>query len=44
MCTCLQIELGFLMVGHTHEDVDQTFSCLSRYLKKNSAVTLEGVC
>jgi len=31
------------MVGHTHEDIDQHFSCLSRYLKKNSAVTLEGI-
>ena len=30
------------MVGHTHEDIDQHFSCLSRYLRKNSAVTMEG--
>ena len=30
------------MVGHIHEDIDQNFSCLSRYLKKNSAVTLDG--
>lgn len=38
-----QIELGFLMVGHTHEDIDQHFSCLSRYLRKHSALTLEGM-
>ena len=38
----VQIELGFLMVGHTHEDIDQHFSCLSRYLRKHSAETLEG--
>ena len=38
-----QIELGFLMVGHTHEDIDQYFSCLSRYLRKHSAETLEGM-
>lgn len=30
------------MVGHTHEDVDQSFSLLSRYLHKNSAVSMEG--
>ena len=37
-----QIELGFLMVGHTHEDVDQRFSRLSQYLSKNSASTIAG--
>ena len=37
-----QIELGFLMVGHTHEDIDQTFSCLSRYLRKHDAITMPG--
>ena len=30
------------MVGHTHEDIDQTFSCLSRYLRKHDAVTMPG--
>ena len=24
------------MVGHTHEDIDQMFSCISTYLRKNS--------
>jgi len=34
--------MGFLMVGHTHEDIDQSFSCLSRHLQKNDALTSEG--
>ena len=27
-------------VGHTHKDIDQMFSCFSRYLKSNNAITL----
>lgn len=38
----LQIELGFLVVGHTHEDVDQSFSCLARFLQKHDALTPAG--
>lgn len=38
-----KIELGFLMVGHTHEDIDQSFSCLSRYLRKHDALTMPGM-
>lgn len=30
------------MVGHTHEDIDQTFSCLSRHLQKCDALTMRG--
>ena len=30
------------MVGHTHEDIDQVFSHVSTYLKKNSVYTDEG--
>lgn len=30
------------MVGHTHEDIDQHFSCLSRYLQKHPALTMAG--
>jgi hypothetical protein len=37
-----QIELGFLMVGHTHEDIDQFFSKFSQYLRHNAAHTLPG--
>ena len=32
--------MSFLIVGHTHEDVDQTFSKISHALNKNDAVTL----
>lgn len=28
------------MVGHTHEDVDQLFSCISRPLSKINALTI----
>ena len=38
----IQIELGFLMVGHTHEDIDQFFSKFSQYLQRNAAHTLPG--
>lgn len=38
----LQIEMGFLMVGHTHEDIDQSFSCLSRLLRKVDSLTITG--
>ena len=30
------------MVGHTHEDVDQVFSRVSTYLKRNSVYTVKG--
>ena len=36
----LQIKLSFLVVGHTHEDIDQMFSCFSRHLSKKDARTL----
>ena len=29
-----QVYVGFLMVGHTHEDIDQFFSTISAWLKK----------
>ena len=28
--------MSFLMVGHTHEDIDQRFSCISRTLKHDA--------
>lgn len=31
------------MVGHTHEDIDQMFSCVSRRLLKTSAMTLKDL-
>ena len=35
-----QIKISFLLVGHTHEDIDQMFSCISRRLSKQNARTL----
>lgn len=29
-----KVKLSYLIVGHTHEDIDQYFSCISRYIKK----------
>ena len=34
----LQVMMGFLPVGHTHEDIDQLFSCVSRKLKHCAAL------
>jgi hypothetical protein len=43
-CQCtykysLVLQVAFLMPGHTHEDIDQRFSVLSRYLKIHDAIT-----
>ena len=35
-----QVHLSFLIVGHTHEDVDALFSKISQKLKKNDAETI----
>ena len=35
-----KVKLSFLVVGHTHEDIDQYFSCISRFIKK----MLKSVC
>lgn len=35
------IEVGFLPVGHTHEDIDQVFSQTSARLRANTAITLD---
>jgi hypothetical protein len=34
------VTVCFLIVGHTHEDIDQFFSTLSRYLDKRNVGTL----
>ena len=34
-----QIKLSFLMVGHTHEDIDGMFGCFSKKLKRQNATT-----
>jgi len=33
------VEVGFLPVGHTHEDIDQGFSVLSRHLRRVDALS-----
>ena len=38
----IQVKIGFLPVGHTHEDIDQLFSCISRKLKHSNALTIPG--
>ncbi len=38
-----QVEVGFLPVGHTHEDIDQTFSRTSDRLRCNNAITLSDL-
>ena len=36
-----KIKIGFLMVGHTHEDVDQLFSRFSQRLGWNESKTIQ---
>ena len=36
-----EVEIHYLLVGHTHEDIDQYFSTLSRRLDRRSALTYE---
>lgn len=33
-----KIKAGFLMVGHTHEDIDQMFSVIATFLKRESVI------
>jgi hypothetical protein len=35
-----EVQLGFLMVGHTHEDIDALFGNISKWLKRNNALTV----
>ena len=35
---CKEVFFSFLLVGHTHEDIDQLFSTLSRFMKRLTAV------
>jgi hypothetical protein len=36
-----EVEMGFMIVGHTHTDVDAMFSVISRKLKERNAYTIE---
>ena len=38
-----QVHLSFLIVGHTHEDVDAGFSKISEKLRRNDAETLDSL-
>ncbi|XP_067660460.1 uncharacterized protein [Haliotis asinina] len=38
-----KVKLSFLMVGHTHEDVDQLFSVFARELRQRRAATCEAL-
>lgn len=38
-----KIKVSFSVVGHTHENIDQMFSCFARRLAKNDAHTLEAL-
>lgn len=41
-----KVIVGFLPVGHTHEDIDQFFSRIAMFMRKHGAMTREefGVC
>ena len=39
----IQIKINFLMVGHTHEIIDQVFSRLGVQIKNQNILTLEGM-
>ena len=39
-----KIKVSYLIVGHTHEDVDQYFSCISRYIRKTLKQLLSVEC
>jgi len=36
-----EVSASFLPIGHTHADIDQTFSCTARRLRNNNAITME---
>ena len=38
----MQVKINFLMVGHTHEDIDQFFSKIRDFLLKHNVCTLDG--
>jgi hypothetical protein len=38
-----QVDLMFLRVGHTHENIDQMFSCFARQLRKKPAYSLPAL-
>ena len=37
------IKMGFLPVGHTHEDIDQAFSRIAVHLNRNDAIDMDKI-
>jgi hypothetical protein len=35
-----KVKIGFLVIGHTHEDIDECFSYLSKMLKQQNNYVL----
>ena len=35
-----KVKIGFMLVGHTHDQIDQMFSTISKKLARNDAFTL----
>ena len=38
-----EIQASFLPIGHTHADIDQSFSAISSHLRQNDAVTMDDL-
>jgi hypothetical protein len=38
-----KVKLGFLVVGHTHEDIDGCFGCLSKKLREENNYILANL-
>ena len=41
--TNLQVQMNFLPVGHTHEDVDQLFSKIGEKIRKSGSESIPGM-
>lgn len=39
-----EVQVSFLPIGHTHEDIDQSFFCTARRIRSNNAATLIEFC
>ena len=39
-----EVKMGFPHVGHTHEDIEQIFSIISRELKSRDLLIMEDMC
>jgi len=40
MMFLFQVKVGFLMEGHTHEDIDQVFSRVATWIRRKDMATL----